>query len=133
MTLVEKFHRIEGTLARKHGGFSLFGLFERSDMIGKWDIVAAAPWLGTDRAAITQIAEAVVPEIASEEWSRITHIVPLRPTDEFVRDIGLLYPTEHGMRHIPSIVLSGIAINRGVIITANPEAARVAETAPVAA
>jgi len=34
------------------------------------------------------------------------------------------------VKHIPSIILSGQEINRGVIITANPEAARMEE--PVA-
>jgi len=60
-------------------------------------------------------------------------VVPLNPVGEFVTDIGLLYPMEHGLKHIPSIVLSGLEINRGVIITANPEAARVAEPAAVPA
>ena len=59
--------------------------------------------------------------------------MPLNPEREFVTGIGLLYPMEHGLKHIPSIILSGQEINRGVIITANPDAARVGEAIPMPA
>ncbi len=133
MTLFDKFQQAEKELSREHGAFSLFGLFERRDLIGKWDVVMSAPWLGTDYAARKWMVDNLQWRFTQEEWLKLARVVPVRPEAEFVVDIGLLYPMEHGLKHVPSIVLSGPEINRGVIITANPEAARVAETAPVAA
>ena len=133
MTLFEKCQQAEKELSAERGGFSLFGLFERRDMIGYWDVVVSATWLGTGYGAIKWIVENLQWRFTQEEWLKLARVVPVRPEAEFVVDIGLLYPMEHGLKHVPSIVLSGLEINRGVIITANPEAARVAETAPVAA
>ncbi len=127
MTLFDKFQKAEEELSRERGAFSLFALFERSNMIGKWDVAMSAPWLGTDYAAIKWMVDNLQWRFTQEEWLKLARVVPLNPEGEFVTDIGLLYPMEHGLKHIPSIVLSGLEINRGVIITANPEAARVAE------
>jgi len=129
MTLFDKFQQAEEELSREHGRFSLFGLFERRNLIGRWDVVMSAPWLGTDYAARKWMVENLQWRFTDEEWLKLAGVVPLNPVGEFVTDIGLLYPMEHGLKHIPSIVLSGLEINRGVIITANPEAARVAEPA----
>jgi len=129
MTLFDKFQEAEEELSRERGAFSLFALFERSNMIGKWDVAMSAPWLGTDYAAIKWMVDNLQWRFTKEEWLKLARVVPLNPAGEFVTDIGLLYPMEHGLKHIPSIVLSGLEINRGVIITANPEAARVAEPA----
>ena len=129
MTLFDKFQKAEEELSREHGRFSLFGLFERCNLIGRWDVVLSAPWLGTDYAARKWMVKNLQWRFTDEEWLKLAGVVPLNPAGEFVTDIGLLYPMEHGLKHIPSIVLSGQEINRGVIITANPEAARVAEPA----
>lgn len=133
MTLFDKFQQAEEELSREHGAFSLFGLFERLDMIGKWDVVMSAPWLGTDYAARRWMVDNLQWRFTDEEWLKLARVVPLNPEGEFVTDIGLLYPMEHGLKHIPSIVLSGLEINRGVIITANPESARAAEPEPALA
>ena len=124
MTLFDKFQQAEGELSRERGAFSLFGLFERRNRIGKWDVVMAAPWLGTDYAAIKWMVDNLQWRFTRDEWLKLARVVPVRHDGEFAVDIGLLYPMEHGLKHIPSIVLSGQEINRGVIITANPDAAR---------
>ena len=133
MTLFDKFQQAEEELSREHGRFSLFGLFERRNLIGRWDVVLSASWLGTDYAARKWMVKNLQWRFTDEEWLKLAGVVPLNPVGEFVTDIGLLYPMEHGLKHIPSIVLSGLEINRGVIITANPETARVAEPAAVPA
>jgi len=133
MTLFDKFQQAEEELSREHGRFSLFGLFERRNLIGRWDVVLSASWLGTDYAARKWMVKNLQWRFTDEEWLKLSGVVPLNPVGEFVTDIGLLYPMEHGLKHIPSIVLSGLEINRGVIITANPEAARVAESAAIPA
>ena len=133
MTLFDKFQQAEEELSREHGRFSLFGLFERRNLIGRWDVVLSASWLGTDYAARKWMVKNLQWRFTDEEWLKLAGVVPLNPVGEFVTDIGLLYPMEHGLKHIPSIVLSGLEINRGVIITANPEAARVAESAAIPA
>ncbi len=138
MTLFDKFQRAEGELSREWGAFSLFALFERSNMIGKWDVALSAPWLGTDYAAIKWMVENLQWRFTDEEWLKFARVVPLNPEGEFVTNIGLLYPMEHGQKHIPGIVLGGLEINRGIIITANPitanrDAARAAAPEPALA
>ena len=52
MTLFDKLQEAEKELSRERGTFTLFGLFERRNLIGSWDVVRSAPWLGTDYEAI---------------------------------------------------------------------------------
>ena len=133
MTLFDKFQQAEKKLSQEWGKFTLFGLFERRNLLGEWDVVMSAPWLGTDYAVIKWMVDNLQWRFTKEEWLKLAGVVPLDPVGEFVTDIGLLYPMEHGLKHIPSIVLSGQEINWGVIITANPEAAHVTEPAALAA
>jgi len=115
------------------GAFTLFGLFERRNLIGSWDVVMSAPWLGTDYEAIRWMVKNLQWRFTKEEWLKFAGVVPVNPLGEFVTGISQLYPMEHGLKHIPSIILSGQEINRGVIITANLEAARAVKPAVLAA
>ena len=127
MTLFDNLQQAEKELSHEWGAFSLCGLFERRNRIGKWDVVMSAPWLGTGYAAIKWMVDNLQWRFTDEEWLTTARVLPLDPLGEFVTSIGLLYPMEHGLKHIPSIILSEQEINRGVIITANPEAARAGE------
>jgi len=49
--LFDEFQQAEKELSREQGAFTLFGLFERRNLIGSWDVVRSAPWLGTDYEA----------------------------------------------------------------------------------
>jgi len=68
MTLFDKFQQAEEELSREHGRFSLFGLFERRNLIGRWDVVMSAPWLGTDYAARKWMVENLQWRFTDEEW-----------------------------------------------------------------
>ena len=50
--LAENLRRAEEAMAEQHGPFILFGLFEQEETPGRWDAVAAAPWLTSNRAGI---------------------------------------------------------------------------------
>lgn len=65
MTLAEKCRKAEEELAKAHGDFSLFMLVERPDLPGKWDVVAAAPWLGTERNDMQLIVDGLLPHLKS--------------------------------------------------------------------
>lgn len=47
--VAQKFRDAEVQVSQEHGNFYLFGLFEREQTPGRWDLVASAPWLKTDR------------------------------------------------------------------------------------
>ena len=131
MTHFDKFQHAEGELSQEWGAFALCGMFERRNRIGRWDIVMSAAWLGTDFAAIKWMVDNLQWRFTDEEWLKTAGVMPLNPEGEFVTGICSLYPVEHGLKHIPSIILSEQEINRGVIITANPEAARAGKAAAV--
>ena len=133
MTIFDKYQQAEKELSQEWGAFTLFGLFERRNLIGEWDVVMSAPWLGTGYEAIKWMVDNLQWRFTKEEWLKFARVVPVDPVGEFVTGIGQLYPMEHGLKHIPSIILSEQEINRGVIITANLEAARAVEPAALAA
>jgi len=65
--LTESVRRAEGALAREHGDFLLFGLFQTEETVGKWDVVASAPWLATARSGIQQIVNGFGDYLSAED------------------------------------------------------------------
>ena len=66
--LIENCRRVEREMSQAWGGFALFGLFERDETAGKWDILVSAPWLTTDLAGIRRVVDALVPHVSKAEW-----------------------------------------------------------------
>lgn len=120
---IGKCQTAEEALSRARGGFALFGLFERSDFLGSWDIVVAAPWFGTDHEAIQAIVDQLMPLFSKAEWLSVSRIVPLDLGGDFLRTINRLVTTQHEVKEFFALgVVQGIAINHAYIITSDASA-----------
>lgn len=127
MDLIEKSRRVEREIARNWGGFSLFGLFEREQTAGKWDVLVSAPWLRTDRTGIQLIVSGFISELSQEDWLMIAGVVPLSSSSPYVQWIAQRFNVEHGREEVSNTVFDGVYINRAVIITANPQPIQIRE------
>ena len=121
--LIEHCIQAEAVLSQENGGFILFGLFARDESAGKWDILAAAPWLTTDRAGIQRIVDALMPLVEREEWGRVGSVVPLDPESDYVRSLLRRHHVEHGWDEVAYTAYNGVFINNAIIVTANKDAA----------
>src|SRR5205807_6503452 len=66
--IVDKFVEVEREIASEKGDFVLFALLEREERPGRWDVVAAAPWLGEDkRPALDYIIRKIDSKLSREE------------------------------------------------------------------
>lgn len=107
-------------MAQDRGGFTLFGLFEMEEPTGNWDLIAAAPWLGTNRNAIQEIIESVSAHFSVEDWQIIAAVVPMEPSSDFVRAITRKYRFEHQVEEIGTTYVDGLYISHAILITSNP-------------
>ena len=123
--LVENARRAEVAIARQHGDFLLFGLFQTEETAGKWDIVASAPWLTTARPGIQQIVDGLGDFLSAEDWLKTASIVPLAPDTGFVRAMTRLFRAEHTVLESGGFVSGDIHVHRAFIITASQSSAQV--------
>ncbi len=122
VNLFEQFRRAEEAVSSTHGQFTLFGLFERDDVPGKFDVIISTPWLFTDRSSLLVITELVRNAIESDNWwMRIGKFVLLDEKDPFVKAVLERMPNDfvqHDLKVINDLVYEGEIIRNAVIITA---------------
>lgn len=120
--LFEQFRQAEETISKEQGEFTLFGLFERDDVPGKYDVIISTPWLFTDRASLLTITELVRNAIKSDNWwMQIGKFVLLDENDPFVKAVLARMPNDfvqHDMKVINDIIYEDEIIRNAVIITA---------------
>ena len=128
--LLTRYARAEREAAQALGEFTLFGLFERSDSPGRFDIIVSAPWLGMGRDAILKVIP-YLPDLEPGESALIGSLFPLPPDIEFVQIvIGILrdgggYTLDNGVRALGfgQSGLSDVEIMRCYVIAASGMAA----------
>lgn len=82
--LIDAMRKVERNITHTYGPFTLFGLFERESIPGRWDLVVSAPWLPEGREGIQIIANYVA-RLPKAEAIQIARIVPLAPESTPVR------------------------------------------------
>ena len=133
MTLAEKCRKAEEELAKAHGDFSLFMLVERPDLPGKWDVVAAAPWLGTERNDMQLIVDGLLPHLNQDDWRALARIAPLRPDGDFTRTINRRVPARHEIKEVSLGQINGANVNHAFVITSDADPVRPKELQAAAA
>lgn len=120
---MEKMQQVKQVLARKHGPFTVFALLEREDKPGRWDVVVAAPWLGTATKDIYIVAQQVTKYLSSQEVITISRIAPLPPESDFVqlllREVrGTLPDEDGGPRRLGRSIVGDVELRRGYVLAA---------------
>ncbi len=125
MSVVRQFQDAEEKISHGHGEFTLFGLFERTDVFGKYDVVVSASWLKDDLSSLSVITDLVTAAIGDTKWwtkiGRFDTVPENGPFLEVVRDSLLGESVQHGLKRITNLYYEGNMIPSAMIITAaNP-------------
>jgi hypothetical protein len=116
--LISKFVKIEEKIAREKGGFTLFGIFQRDNPFGKWDVVVSAPWLDrNDRKSWYYIVESIESVLGKQGLLNLSKFALLDESDHFVRAINATFDVEHGREEVWNRTFDGISVDHGYIIT----------------
>jgi hypothetical protein len=123
MTLFEIFRKSEEEISKIRGEFTLFGLFEREDIPGKFDAIASAEWLKNDRASLIFLADFVTDTAGGIPYMAlgIGKFVILGTRDTFVMAVLRAVPTDfvqHDIQPLRDLLYEGDIIKNSVIITA---------------
>lgn len=139
LLMAQKFRDAEEQVSDELGEFYLFGLFERERIPGRWDVVASAPWLKTDRDGTHRLIVALREKMDVQDWKLIGAVVPLEPSAFFVQGVINQFYLEHQVEEINEFFplnqgTIGIRIGHAFLITSNPSPAPARMSAePVAA
>lgn len=123
--IIEKFVEVEKEIASEKGDFVLFAVLEREENPGRWDVVAAAPWIGDDkRPAIDYIISKLDRKLSREERGALSMVALLNPTDEFVEMVNRqLTVTDGAPKDVSRTMLGDIYIPEGYVIRSAAAAA----------
>lgn len=118
INLVNKLKAIELKLSQEKGSFKLFGLFLRSDVENKWDILVSANWIGDERKKfLDTIVTLINSEVEASELTDISRLIILNPDEPIVRTINTLINVEHGDVVFNNNIVGNIRIEKAIIIT----------------
>src|SRR5689334_2531491 len=91
------FVRLESHLAARKGDFSFFALFLREEVPNRWDLIASAFWLGSDRTAAVQLlVDEIKSFLGTPYLIALSRIIIVDPNDPQLKAIGRSISTEHG-------------------------------------
>ncbi len=114
--LIEKFVSIEKEIADEHGNIILFGLFQREDSPG-WDVVISSDWIGDDtKKPLQYIADKIKSELTPDELLELSAIIPLKPSNGFVRAVTDEFHTEHQVVITGEDEFNGVSVRKSYII-----------------
>lgn len=116
--IVDALEKVERTLSRERGEFTLFAPFERQDIPLRWDLVVAAPWIEqVNEQAMHILAAEMKKHLPGNQIEGISRIVPLDSNDAIVRALIAEHSVEHGRLEIEEGAHYGMPAGRGYLIT----------------
>lgn len=133
LQLAEKCRDAEKKLSEEHGGFVLFSMIQREATAGKWDVVASASWLTTDRAGIQLLIDGLRPFMSPPDWLRLASTLPVAPDTDFVQSMTRRFDVEHDILETGTIYTDDVTVDRAIIITANRKLAHLPQSHSLAA
>lgn len=129
---VQRFMWLERGLAAEHGRFVLFGIFQRENSSGYWDVVASAPWIEASPGAARKLfARLLSAELTPNELTLLSQIAFITPEGRqyeaamhriarAVRAASGSAELEHGLVEMRDVDLFDQTIDHAYIITAQP-------------
>jgi hypothetical protein len=121
MINIDKFVAIKNALKAQHGEFTLFGVFLRDDAPDKWDVLVAAPWAETDKAAaLKAISLAVTSTLTSPELLLLSRVVILEHDNPVLRAIWGAMKLTNSVGHFVDCTLNGLHIRHAYILESQP-------------
>jgi hypothetical protein len=117
--LLDKLQAVGKELREEAGGIALFGLFEREDTPGQWDLLIAADWIGPDvTPAVAYIARKIQQRLAPDDLLLLAGVVALRSSDPAVKQLLTGTIRVEGCALLENCRFNGLLITRAWIFTA---------------
>jgi hypothetical protein len=117
MIPIESLRKAMREIAAKKGGFTLFGLFMRSDAPGVWDLVVAAPWLEAGRLkATSELVTLLTDAIGEQALRHLSRIQTVGSDSPALKAILKAFSVEDGELHVQNSNLFGLEIADAIIL-----------------
>jgi len=114
-TLRKAMHEI----AAKKGGFTLFGLFMRSDALGTWDLVVSAPWLEKGKLkATSEFVRLLTDSIGEPALRYFSRVQTISKDDPALKAILAAFSVDDGEVRVQKSNLFGLEIEDAIIFRA---------------
>lgn len=121
---IEKIMKVEREISAEKGPFILFALFQREDSSDYWDLVAAADWIGKDKAdPLRYIANHLKKNLKPDEMINLSRIVLIDSDNPALDAVHKAVSIEHGDFEIKDSNFFGLQIKHAHIITSKREKA----------
>lgn len=119
MRLKSKLEATAETIEKRHGPFTLFGLFLREDSPNKWDLVVSAPWLEEGKLkALREFVGELNQTISEEDLLNLSRIITLNQSDRALEAILHQVPRMWGTVELHGSDLFGLSISHAYIMRA---------------
>ncbi len=116
--MAEKLASLERDISSERGEFSLFALFLREDAQDKWDLLASAPWLETNKKeGLDYLVQQVRSRLDPQEFLSLSRIVLLEKNNPALEAIHKAVRVKHGMAEVKESTFFGLQIKHAFIIT----------------
>ena len=119
LVIIQKLQAAEKNVAQERGGFYLFGLFERQQAPGRWNLVASAPWLKTDLAGTQGLITLLRNNMDTGDWKIVSAVVPIDPAGEFTELVLSRYDLKHQLQEVYDPALGDELPGHAFLITAD--------------
>ena len=121
--IVDRFAFLEAKLSEIRGSFSFFALFLPEDAQNYWDLLVAAPWLGSNKQeAVKYLVNEIKSHLGPQELIILSRIVVVDPNHPSLQEVTNSFQVEHGRVEVRDRTFFGLPIRHGFIITAkSPE------------
>ncbi len=111
------FVSFESDLSRDKGPFAFFALFQREAVPDRWDLVASAPWIESDRkAALSYFVDRIRKEMGQDSLTSLSQIVFVDPSDPAVSNLSRGLSVEHGPVEVRDRTFFGVPVKHAFII-----------------
>jgi hypothetical protein len=118
--LLHKLQAIDQELREETGGVVLFGLFERDDSPGRWDVLVAADWVVPHvTPAVAYVARKIQQRLTPAELESLSGVVALPSSDPSVRHLLAGTLRVHGRTLVEQCTFNGVRVTRAWIFTAD--------------
>ena len=103
--------------------FTLFALFMREEVPGRWDLVVSAPWVSDQGDALNYLVDRIKTDLGPGALINLSRIVFVDPNEQAVQDLNRDISIEHGMVEVKDSNFLGLPIKQACFITSKrPEA-----------
>jgi hypothetical protein len=119
--LVDEMLQVVRELADEKGKFRLFALFLREEGVGKWDVVASAPWIDVDRwHAIEVIVASMKKHVAPERMLMLSRVAPVQEDAPAVVAINRAIRTQHSAVEFVNSTFFDMPMRHAYILVSDP-------------